>query len=50
MADDEAATLIERFIVEEHFLRVEYVAARLPERRTWRRGHASAGAHGLGRR
>src|SRR5215475_3345270 len=29
----EADTLIERFTVEEHFLRVEYVAARLPERR-----------------
>src|SRR6201993_3615584 len=30
--DDEATTLIERFIVEEHFLRVEYVPAQLPER------------------
>jgi hypothetical protein len=29
----ESETLIERFAVEEHFLRVEYVAARLPERR-----------------
>jgi hypothetical protein len=29
----EAATLIERFTVEEHFLRIEYVPARLPERR-----------------
>jgi hypothetical protein len=37
MADDEAAMLIERFIVEEHFLRVEYVPARLPERRARRR-------------
>jgi hypothetical protein len=31
--DAEATMLIERFTVEEHFLRVEYVAARLPERR-----------------
>jgi hypothetical protein len=37
IADAEAATLIERFTVEEHFLRVEYVPARLPERRSkWR--------------
>jgi hypothetical protein len=28
--DVEATTLIERFTVEEHFLRVEYVPARLP--------------------
>ena len=33
----ETAALIERFIVEEHFLRVEYVPARLPERRARRR-------------
>jgi hypothetical protein len=33
----EVATVIERFTVEEHFLRVEYVAARLPERRSVRR-------------
>ena len=37
IADAEAATLIERFTVEEHFLRVEYVPARLPERRSKRR-------------
>jgi hypothetical protein len=37
MPDDEAATLIERFTVEEHFLRVEYVPARLPERRARQR-------------
>jgi hypothetical protein len=30
---DQTAALIERFTVEEHFLRVEYVPARLPERR-----------------
>jgi permuted papain-like amidase YaeF/Yiix C92 family enzyme len=35
--DDEATTLIERFIVEEHYLRVEFVAARLPERRSKQR-------------
>jgi hypothetical protein len=34
---DEATILIERFTVEEHFLRVEYVPARLPERRGSRR-------------
>jgi hypothetical protein len=34
--DADVATLIERFTVEEHFLRVEYVAARLPDRRTRR--------------
>jgi hypothetical protein len=34
---DETAALIERFTVEEHFLRVEYVPARLPERRGKRR-------------
>ena len=33
IVDAEATMLIERFTVEEHFLRVEYVAARLPERR-----------------
>ena len=33
----EATILIERFTVEEHFLRVEYVPARLPERRGKRR-------------
>jgi hypothetical protein len=33
----ENAALIERFTVEEHFLRVEYVPARLPERRGKRR-------------
>jgi hypothetical protein len=49
MLDDEAATLIERFTVEEHFLRVEYVPARLPDRRTRRREHASPGARGTGR-
>jgi hypothetical protein len=49
MLDDEAATLIERFTVEEHFLRVDYVAARLPERRTRRREHVSAEARGAGR-
>ena len=32
----EAATFIERFSVEEHFLRGKYVAARPPERRTRR--------------
>jgi len=32
-AEAEAATLIERFTVEEHFLRFEQVPARLPERR-----------------
>jgi hypothetical protein len=37
IADAEAATLIERFTIEEHFLRVEYVPARLPERRGKRR-------------
>jgi hypothetical protein len=31
--DGEAMTLIERFTVEEHFLRVEYVPERLPEHR-----------------
>jgi hypothetical protein len=31
--ETEVSTLIERFTVEEHFLRVEYVPARLPERR-----------------
>jgi Permuted papain-like amidase enzyme, YaeF/YiiX, C92 family len=35
--DVEATALIERFTVEEHFLRVEYVPARLPERRGKRR-------------
>jgi len=35
--DAEAARLIARFTVEEHFLRVEYVPARLPERRGSRR-------------
>jgi Permuted papain-like amidase enzyme, YaeF/YiiX, C92 family len=34
---DETAALIERFTIEEHFLRVEYVPARLPERRGKRR-------------
>ena len=34
--DVEATALIERFIVEEHFLRVEYVPARLPDRRSVR--------------
>jgi hypothetical protein len=34
--DAEVATFIERFTVEEHFLRVECVAARLPDRRTRR--------------
>jgi len=29
----ETASLIERFTIEEHFMRVEYVPARLPERR-----------------
>ena len=33
----EDTALIERFTVEEHFLRVEYVPARLPERRGKRR-------------
>jgi hypothetical protein len=33
----ETTALIERFTVEEHFLRVEYVPARLPERRGKRR-------------
>ena len=32
--DAEATILTERFTVEEHFLRVEYVPARLPERRS----------------
>jgi hypothetical protein len=50
MAGDGASALIERFTVEEHFLRVEYVAAQLPERRTLRRENASAGARGSGRR
>jgi hypothetical protein len=40
--DAEAATLIERFTVEEHFLRVEYVPARLPERRGKRRESVAA--------
>jgi hypothetical protein len=40
--DAEAATLIERFTVEEHFLRVEYVPARLPERRSKRRESVAA--------
>jgi hypothetical protein len=31
--DAEGSTLIERFTVEEHVLHVEYVPARLPERR-----------------
>jgi hypothetical protein len=31
--DTETAMLVERFTVEEHFLRVEYVPARLPESR-----------------
>jgi hypothetical protein len=31
--DIEATTRIEHVTVEEHFLRVEYVPARLPERR-----------------
>jgi Permuted papain-like amidase enzyme, YaeF/YiiX, C92 family len=44
MPDDEAAALIERFTVEEHFLRVEYVPARLPERRTRRRASETAQA------
>jgi hypothetical protein len=47
-ADDEAGSLIERFIVEEHFLRVEHVPARPPERRT-RREHASVAGRGLER-
>jgi hypothetical protein len=39
--DVEATILIERFTVEEHFLRVEYVPARLPERRgKWREAGA----------
>jgi hypothetical protein len=38
----EVATVIERFTVEEHFLRVEYVPARLPERRSVRRETAGA--------
>ena len=33
----ETASLIERFTIEEHFLRIEYVPARLPERRGKRR-------------
>ena len=37
IGDTEAPTLIERFTIEEHFLRVEYVPARLPERRGKRR-------------
>jgi hypothetical protein len=32
----EVATVIERFTVEEHFLRVEYVPAQLPDRRSVR--------------
>jgi hypothetical protein len=35
--DAEATILIERFTIEEHFLRVEYIPARLPERRGKRR-------------
>jgi Permuted papain-like amidase enzyme, YaeF/YiiX, C92 family len=35
--DTEATILIERFTIEEHFLRVEYVPVRLPERRGKRR-------------
>jgi hypothetical protein len=31
--DTETAVLVERFTVEEHFPRVEYVPARLPESR-----------------
>jgi Permuted papain-like amidase enzyme, YaeF/YiiX, C92 family len=34
--DVEVSTLLERFTVEEHFLRVEYVPARPPERRRMR--------------
>jgi hypothetical protein len=37
VSDAEAIVLVERFTVEEHFLRVEYVPARLPERRSRRR-------------
>jgi hypothetical protein len=33
----ETASLIERFTIEEHFMRIEYVPARLPERRGKRR-------------
>src|SRR5262249_28123 len=36
-ADVEVTAVIERFTIEEHFLRVEYVPARLPERRGKRR-------------
>ncbi|MBV8926552.1 MAG: lipo-like protein, partial [Bradyrhizobium sp.] len=38
----EVATVIERFAIEEHFLRVEYVPARLPERRSMRRDTVTA--------
>jgi hypothetical protein len=38
----DVATVIERFTVEEHFLRIEYVPARLPERRSVRRETAGA--------
>jgi hypothetical protein len=37
IVETETSALIERFTVEEHFLRVEYVPARLPERRGKRR-------------
>jgi hypothetical protein len=40
--DGEAMTLVERFTVEEHFLRVEHVPARLAERRAGRRESAAA--------
>jgi hypothetical protein len=39
----EATVLVERFTIEEHFLRVEYVPARLPERRAKRRESEFAG-------
>jgi hypothetical protein len=41
--DTDATVLIERFTIEEHFLRVEYVPARLPERRGKRRESEFAG-------
>jgi hypothetical protein len=38
MSAAETDALVERFTMEEHFLRVEYIPARRPERRAKRRG------------
>jgi hypothetical protein len=40
--DGESGTMIERLTVEEHFLRVEYVPAHMPERRENRDESAAA--------